>query len=95
MEVLDFHYIPQCSSPGCDNAARFKIAALWSNGTSRELKNYGLACDEHKQAQFDRACRNCERILPAEGESIGEIGVYALEPGRADLELQRLPEITP
>ena len=92
MEVLEFQYVPRCSTTGCDQPAGFKVAALWSNGTSRELKNYGLACDDHRQAQLERARRNCDLMLLAEGESIGEIGLYALVPGHRDLELQRLPE---
>ena len=92
MELLEFQYVPRCSSAGCDRAAGYKVAALWSNGTSRELKNYGLACEEHQHAQLERARRHCAILLPAEGESIGEIGLYALRPGHRDHELQRLPD---
>ena len=28
--------------------AVYKIAATWSDGSSRELKNYGLTCDVHR-----------------------------------------------
>ena len=30
--------------------AIYKIAAAWSDGTSRELKNYGLACETHRDS---------------------------------------------
>ncbi len=44
-ETKPFCYSPGCSAPACDRPAVYKIAAEWSDGTSRELKNYGLACD--------------------------------------------------
>ena len=47
-----FRYTPKCSSPRCGKPAVFKVAAPWSNGTSRELKNYGLACEAHRDSLF-------------------------------------------
>src|SRR5436190_10789493 len=45
MEKTTFAYQPTCSAPNCRNPAAYKVAAPWSNGTQRELKNYGLACE--------------------------------------------------
>ena len=50
MENKAFQYQPTCSATDCTNAAAYKVAAPWSNGTSRELKNYGLACEQHRDS---------------------------------------------
>ncbi len=89
-----FHYRPRCSSPGCDEPATFKVGAVWSDGTSRELKNYGLACDAHRQAQLERARRNRAGLKLAEGETVGPITLFILEPGRRDTELAEVSETT-
>ncbi len=86
-EARVFHYRPKCSAPGCDQPARFKVGAAWSDGTSRELKNYGLACEAHRQAQLERAERNRAGLRLAEGETVGPITVFVLEPGRRDTQL--------
>jgi hypothetical protein len=33
--------------PDCDAAAKYKIAAPWSDGQFKELKTYGHACADH------------------------------------------------
>jgi hypothetical protein len=92
MERPRFHYQPTCSARGCKQAAAFKIAALWSDGTSHELKNYGLACDAHRDSQLARGQLHCDGLKLVEGESVGPVGLYKLEPGKRDLELTRLPD---
>src|SRR5215211_1217282 len=87
-----FHYQPRCSTPGCDRPALYKVAAAWSDGTSRELKNYGTACQEHRDALLARARANRGALRPAEGETLGPVGLYQLAPGRRDSELKRLAE---
>ena len=57
-----FRYQPTCSVRGCGQPASYKVAAPWSSGTSRELKNYGLACEEHREAQLSRA-REARAVL--------------------------------
>ena len=52
-----FRYRPSCSANGCAAVAHYKMAAAWSDGTSRELKNYGLACDTHRNSLLERARR--------------------------------------
>jgi hypothetical protein len=79
-----------CSVSGCDRHALYKVAAAWSDGTSRELKNYGLACEEHRQDQLDRAKTAREGLKLAEGEVVGSVGLYQLLPGVRDAELTRL-----
>lgn len=92
MDNPPFNYEPKCSSAGCDRPALYKVAAPWSSGTVRELKNYGLACDAHRDEQLDRARVNRRSLRLAEGENVGEVGLYQLMPGVHDRELSRLPD---
>ena len=92
MDSPPFHYQPRCSALGCDRAAVYKVAAPWSDGTSRELKNYGLACDQHRAAQLARARAHRAGLNLAEGETVGDVGLYQLLPGVRDTELTRLPD---
>ncbi len=80
-------YRPKCSHPGCDQQALFKVGAVWSDGTSRELKNYGLTCETHRQAQLERARRNRAGLRLADGESVGPVALFVLQSGRRDTEL--------
>lgn len=91
-DTQTFHYQPKCSAPQCNQPAAYKVAAPWSNGTSHELKNYGLACEEHRDSQLARAQLHREGLALAEGETVGSVGLYKLEPGRRDATLQRLPD---
>ena len=92
MEPTTFHYQPRCSAPRCNQPAVYKVAAPWSNGTSHELKNYGLACEAHRDSQLALAQLHRQGLSLAEGETVGAVGLYALEPGRRDAELRRLPD---
>ncbi len=87
-----FHYVPQCSSAGCGKPAVFKIAAPWSNGTSHELKNYGLACEDHRTSLLAVARLHRGSLSVADGETLGTVGLYTLEAGRRDVALRRLPD---
>jgi hypothetical protein len=82
-----FHYLTRCSFPNCNLPATFKVGAVWTDGTSRELKNYGLSCEEHRQLQLERARRNRDGLRLADGESVGPIALFVLQPGRRDSEL--------
>lgn len=93
-EVEVFHYRPECHVAGCPAPASFKVAAVWSDGTSRELKNYGLACADHVQALETRALASREGLRLAEGESVGPVRSYLLEPGRRDTDLTPLEATT-
>jgi len=90
MEKESFQYQPTCSVQGCGSQARYKVAAVWTDGSSRELKNYGLACESHRDPQLARARTHREGLRTAEGESVGPVGLYELVPGRRDAELRRL-----
>jgi hypothetical protein len=68
-------------------AAVYKIAAPWSDGTSWELKNYGLACEGHRELQLNAARRRLEALRLSDLESVGSVAVYVLRPGGRDTEL--------
>lgn len=90
MEKTRFQYQPRCSTPDCGQPAVYKVAAPWSNGTSRELKNYGLACEAHREAQLALAQQHRLGLKVAEGETVGDVGLYQLAPGKRDAELPRI-----
>ena len=92
MEKTTFQYQPHCSTPSCDQPAVYKVAAPWSNGTSRELKNYGLACEAHRDSQLALAQLHRQGLKLAEGETVGPVGLYQLASGKRDVELTRLPD---
>ena len=52
-----FEYRPACLVAGCATPALYKIAAAWSDGTSRELKNYGTVCATHRFEQLEKRAR--------------------------------------
>ena len=83
-----FRYRPMCSQAGCDRAAVYKIAAEWSDGTSRELKNYGLACSEHREMQSARARRHRDALRLQDWETVGEVRLYRFDPDRRDIDLE-------
>jgi hypothetical protein len=84
-----FCYRPTCNAPQCGKPARYKIAAAWSDGTSHELKNYGLACDDHAASELERARRHHEGLRLADGETVGPVEIYLLQDGCRDTELAR------
>jgi hypothetical protein len=90
MESETFAFRPSCSMKGCNQPARYKAAATWSDGTSRELKNYGLACEQHRDALLSRARAKRQELVVAEGETVGQVGLFELIPGRRDAELPRV-----
>jgi len=87
-----FHYTPTCSAPDCEAPAVFKVAAPWSNGTSHELKNYGLACEAHRDSLLVRAKLHQRNLALVEGETMGSVGLYSLKNGTLDSSLERLPD---
>jgi hypothetical protein len=82
-----FHYCPKCSAPGCKEPAIYKVGAVWSDGSSNELKNYGLACEVHRSAQVQRAVEHHNGLKLADGERVGPVSLYVLAPGRRDTQL--------
>jgi hypothetical protein len=87
-----FAYLTSCSAPRCAERAVYKLAALWSDGTSRELKNYGLACEAHRARLLAAARLRHEQLRVSEGETVGTVALYRLAPGLRDVELVKLNE---
>jgi hypothetical protein len=85
-----FQYRPACSASDCDQAAVYKIAATWSDGTSRELKNYGLACELHRDSQLRVARLHHAGLRLSEGETVGPVELYRLLSGCRDAQLSPL-----
>jgi len=90
-----FHYRPGCSAVGCNQAAVYKIAATWSDGTSRELKTYGLACEAHRVSQLHVARLRHAGLRLSEGETVGPVELYLLLSGCRDAQLSRLDGLSP
>jgi hypothetical protein len=84
MDEPTFNYSAKCFSPGCPAAPRYKIAATWTSGALRELKNYGLACDDHREAIFERGRLHRRGLLLADDEVVGPVAIFSLEPGQRD-----------
>ena len=82
-----FRYRPLCSTAHCQAPAVFKIAATWSDGSSRELKNYGLACEQHRDQELALARRHHQGLKLASDETVGAIELYLLLPGCRDAHL--------
>jgi hypothetical protein len=90
MDSSTFVYQPSCTRTDCNRPAVYKIAAAWSDGTSKELKTYGLACESHRDELLAEARSKQRTLRLAEGETVGPIGVYQLLPGVRDAELSRV-----
>ena len=78
-----FRYRPGCSAAHCKAPARYKIAAAWSDGLFRELKNYGLACEQHREQELATARRRHEGLRLAGDETVGPVELYVLRPAVA------------
>jgi hypothetical protein len=82
MDETTFHYAAACSSPGCSEAPRYKIAAPWSHGPIRELKGYGLACERHLASLLARAEGHRKALTVRDDELVGPVEVFPLPSAR-------------
>jgi hypothetical protein len=82
--------VVSCSHRDCRQAAAYKIAARWSDGSLAELKTYGFACSEHIGDVFRESALRWTNYAPSPGESVEELAIYRYEPGKRDRLLQRL-----
>lgn len=83
MDETTFRYPALCSATGCPEAPRYRIAAPWSHGPLHELKNYGLACERHRDPLLDRARERRETLPVRDDEQVGPVDVYPFAPARA------------
>jgi hypothetical protein len=86
-------YPTLCSRPGCGNAARYKIAARWSDGATEELKTYALCCPACLDESFRRSLAKQAACSLAAGEVLEPPGIYQLERGSRDLKLARMKNL--
>lgn len=82
-----------CYRPRCGQPARYKIAARWSDGVTRELKTYALSCDGCVAEQFRQALAKQATCRLTAGESLDQPGIFALARGRRDHELVRRADL--
>jgi len=71
--------VVKCSMPGCQRPATHKIAALWKDGGSSELKTYGYACPSHTDVALANARRRPRSRRLGLSESDGEIDAFPLQ----------------
>jgi hypothetical protein len=90
---MPFAYPLVCYRPGCGRPAAFKIAARWSDGRTEELKTYALCCEDCLPEQYRRSHHKQAACRLAPGETLDPPGIYRLETGRRDRQLERLPEL--
>jgi hypothetical protein len=86
-------YAVLCYSPGCNQPAGYKVAAAWSDGVTRELKTYGLCCEDCLAAWYRRARERQSSCRVASGETLDTPGIYRVERGHRDQHLERLTEL--
>ena len=77
-------YPVTCSRPACGAAARAKIAARWSDGTTHELKTYFLACAGCAPDLLTAARAKRKACRLTVGETLDEPAVYDLRDGRSE-----------
>lgn len=80
MDEIHFRYATTCSFPRCPNPPRYKVAASWSYGPLSELKNYGLACEQHRDSLLDRAHRHRESLAVGDDETVGPVEIREFTP---------------
>lgn len=86
-------YAVLCYTPGCDQPAVYKVAARWSDGVTSELKTYGLACEVCLPAWFARARERQKVCRRAAGETLEKPGIYGIERGQRDQQLDRRQDL--
>jgi hypothetical protein len=86
-------YTVVCRTPGCGQAARYKIAARWTDGVTAELKTYALCCEACLPECFARGRQKQASCRLAPGEELDRPGIYALQHGQRDPQLQRLEDL--
>ena len=86
-------YPVRCYAPGCAREAQYKIAARWSDGVTRELKTYFLACADCLPGLYRSAAAKKSACRLAAGETLGDPEVFDVRRGARDRELVRRPEL--
>jgi hypothetical protein len=86
-------YTVDCSHAGCGQAAKYKIAARWSDGVTQELKTYALSCDSCLADQFRDSRVKQAACRLAGGERLDSPGIFEMVHGRRDQQLTRREDL--
>lgn len=86
-------YPVYCYTKDCKNLAQYKIAARWSDGIVSELKTYGLCCEDCLPERFRQARARQGTARFAAHETLEPCGIFRLEHGSRDVQLERLEEL--
>jgi hypothetical protein len=86
-------YVVVCTRRGCGEAARYKIAARWSDGVTQELKTYALACEACLAGQFAASRLKQAACRVAPGETLGPPCIFELARGQRDARLTRREDL--
>ena len=82
-----------CYERGCPNEAAYKIASRWSDGVTAELKTYGLVCEKCLSKWFHQSIARQAACRRAPNEILEPPGIYRLNHGRRDVQLERLADM--
>ena len=82
-----------CYTPDCGQLAVYKIAARWSDGVTRELKTYALACEKCLPESYRRSRQKQAACRRAPGETLEPPGIYETARGRRDAQLVRREDL--
>lgn len=82
-----------CHHHGCGNLALYKIAARWSDGVTEELKTYSLCCRDCLPEEFLASRKKQAVCRLTAGEVLESPGIYRVEHGRRDPQLERLSDV--
>jgi hypothetical protein len=82
-----------CYRHGCPRLAVYKIAARWSDGVTSELKTYALSCEECLGDWFRVSRQKQAACRLTVGETLEPPGVFLIQHGQRDRQLQRLPDL--
>src|SRR2546430_17181887 len=86
-------YPISCYTRGCGHPAVYKIAARWSNGVTQELKPCALCCSACLADWFRSSRQKQAACRLAKGEKLEPPGIFSLERGRRDTEINRLRDL--
>jgi hypothetical protein len=82
-----------CYRKGCGRPAVYKLAARWSDGVTSELKTYALTCSECLPESFRASRQKQAACRLTRGETLESPGIYRIERGQRDKQLERLTEL--
>ena len=92
--MKDFDTTIYCSHPKhSSETATYKIAAEWTGGDHSELKTYGFANDACIVDVYRSAQERASRFRPCDGEILGDLRIFRLNPIHHDYELQRAVDV--